>query len=132
MAPELSPTPDGLSRSRRIAIVLVKGVHSLAFFAIAACILQVCWAGITGIPSRWTRVSLWIAVGECAIFAAFRFRCPLRIVAEDLGAESGQVTDIYLPTWLADRITWIFTPLLVIGLAGLVLRRVGKHPLHCR
>jgi hypothetical protein len=110
--------------------VLVKAVHSLAFFTIAACVLQICWAGITGIPSRWTRVSLWIALGECAVFAAFRFRCPLRLVAEDLGAESGQVTDIFLPKWLADRITWIFTPLLVMGLAGLALRRVGKHPFH--
>jgi hypothetical protein len=112
--------------------VLVKGIHSLAFFAIAASVVQVCWAGISGMSSRWTRVALWTAIGECAVFAAFRFRCPLRLVAEDLGAESGQVTDIYLPKWLADRITWIFTPLLAVGLVGLTLRRVGKHPRHLR
>lgn len=120
--------PVGLSRSHRLAIGLVKAVHSLAFFGIAASVLQICWAGITGARSRWTRLALMVALTECAIFAAFRFRCPLRLIAEDLGAESGQVTDIYLPKWLADRITWIFTPLLVVGVAGLVLRRLNRHP----
>lgn len=115
--------------ARRTLIVLVKAVHSLAFFAIAACVVQVCWAGISGIPSRWTKTALLIALGECGVFAAFRFRCPLRLIAEDLGAESGQVTDIYLPKWLADRVTWVFTPLLAAGLTGLVLQRMNRHPL---
>jgi hypothetical protein len=128
MRPDQAPPPADLPGLRRVAIGLVKAVHSLAFFIISASVLQICWAGLTGIPSRWTRVALWTAVSECVIFAAFRFRCPLRIVAEDLGAESGQVTDIYLPKWLADRITWIFTPILLVGLVGLALRRVGKHP----
>lgn len=122
------PTPADLPRSHRLAIGLVKAAHSLAFFGIAACVLQVCWAGVTGIRTRWTKLALLVALGESAIFAAFRFRCPLRLIAEDLGAESGQVTDIYLPKWLADRIIWIFTPLLAVGLLGLILRRFNRHP----
>ncbi len=108
--------------------MVIKAIHSLAFFVIAACVMQIFRAGITGRPSRWTRPAIGIALGECAVFVAFRCRCPLRLLAEDLGAESGQVTDIYLPKWLADRITWIFTPLLVVGLAGLLLKRLGRHP----
>ena len=59
-------------------------------------------------------------MGESLVFTIDRFQCPLRAVAEELGAESGQVTDIFLPRWFADRIPYIFTPPLVIGLLGLL------------
>lgn len=114
---------DGLARDRRLAVFAVKAVHSAIFLSVAASIVQVCWAGVTGRPSRWTRVALVTAVGEWVIFVAWGFRCPLRLVAEDLGAESGQVTDIFLPRWFADRVPWFFTPPLVIGIVGLAWRR---------
>jgi hypothetical protein len=115
-----------LSSARRLAILGVKSLHSGIFLSVAVSIVQVCYAGVTGRPSRWTRVALVTAVGECVIFAAWGFRCPLRLVAEGLGAESGQVTDIFLPRWFADRIPWFFTPPLIIGLAGLAWRKWGR------
>jgi hypothetical protein len=45
---------------------------------------------------------------------------------ESLGAESGCVSDIFLPRWFADRIPQIFGPLLAVGLFGLVVRRVQR------
>ena len=64
------------------------------------------------------------ALGESAIFAFNGFRCPLRKVAEDLGAESGQVTDIFLPRPIAERIPHIFTPPLILGILALLWRRL--------
>ncbi|MGE3856567.1 MAG: hypothetical protein AB7G21_06395 [Dehalococcoidia bacterium] len=115
-----------LPTSTRLAIFVVKSVHSAIFLSVAVSIVQVCYAGVTGRPSRWTKVALVTAVGECVIFVGWGFRCPLRLVAEDLGAESGQVTDIFLPRWFADRIPWFFTPPLLVGLAGLAWRRWGR------
>lgn len=102
--------------------------HTLVFLGVAASILHIFYVGVTGRPSRWTKRALLLAVGESAIFAAYRFWCPLRTMAEALGAESGQVTDIFLPRWFANRIPWFFTPPLVIGLAGLIVnaRRSGR------
>ncbi len=108
---------------QRMAIFAVKLVHSLIFLSVSASVLHIFWAGITGHVSRRTTVALSLASAEGLVFAANRFRCPLRTLAEDLGAESGQVTDIFLPRWFADRIPWIFTPLLVIGIIGLVGNR---------
>jgi len=108
---------------RRAAIFAVKLVHSVIFLSIAASVLHIFYAGITNGASRWTRMALALALGESLLFAANRFRCPLRGLAEQLGAESGQVTDIFLPRWFADRIPWIFTPLLAIGLLGLLSHR---------
>ncbi len=114
------PTRHVIRGWRRIAIFLVKAVHSLVFLGVAACVLHIFYAGVTNRKSPWTKRALWLALGEGAIFAAYRFRCPLRTLAESLGAESGQVTDIFLPKWLADRIPWIFTPMLVAGIGGLI------------
>jgi len=49
------------------------------------------------------------------IFAANGFRCPLTKVAVRLGADSGSVTDIYLPSWFAGNLPAIHVPLLVLG-----------------
>ena len=108
---------------RSAAIFAVKLVHSVIFLSIAASILHVFYAGITNGGSRLTKFSLALAVGESLVFAANRFRCPLTGLAEQLGAESGQVTDIFLPRWLADRIPWIFTPPLIAGILALLWHR---------
>jgi hypothetical protein len=112
-----------LPRWRRLAIFAVKLIHSLIFLSVAVSVLHIFYAGLTNRGVRWTKLSLGLALGESAIFAANRFTCPLRTLAERLGAESGQVTDIFLPRSIADRIPWIFTPPLLMGIGGLAWRR---------
>jgi hypothetical protein len=118
--------PPALRRWRRIAIFAVKLVHSAIFLGVAASVALIFYAGVTGRGSRLTKVAVGAAVGESIVFTINRFQCPLRAVAEELGAESGQVTDIFLPRRFADRIPYIFTPPLVIGLLGLFWRRLPR------
>jgi hypothetical protein len=113
---------------RRIAIFVIKLVHSAIFLGVAASIGIIFYAGVTGRSSRLTRVAVAAAVGESLVFTINRFQCPLRALAEELGAESGQVTDIFLPRWFADRIPYIFTPPLIIGLAGMVWNKRRGRP----
>jgi hypothetical protein len=80
-------------------------------------------------PATGVKFALATVLGESMNFAGYGWRCPLRTLAEDLGAESGQVTDIFLPRWFADRIPFIFTPPLVIGLVGLTWHRSRRTPL---
>jgi hypothetical protein len=108
---------------RSSAIFAVKLVHSVIFLSVAASILYVFYAGVTNRASRLSTVALVTALTECVIFTVNRFQCPLRGLAEGLGAQSGQVTDIFLPKWFADRIPFIFTPLLLIGVIGMI----GNH-----
>lgn len=49
------------------------------------------------------------------IFAANGFRCPLTSIAEDLGAESGSVGDIYLPPLVGENLPYIKGPVFAIG-----------------
>ncbi len=86
-------------------------------------IMHIFWAGTRNRPSRWTGLALAAALGESAVFVVNRGRCPLTTLVEYLGAESGRVSDIFLPRWFADRIPQLCTPPLVIGVLGLLRNR---------
>ncbi len=113
------------------AIVGIKVIHSAIFLVNAVSVLHIFWVGVSGRRSRWTGLSLLAATGESVVFVANHGRCPLTGLVEDLGADSGRVSDIFLPRWFADRVPHLFGPLLVIGLVALLgrsWRQVGIVP----
>jgi hypothetical protein len=95
---------------RDVAIVAIKAVHSGVFLLNATSVLHIFWVGMLNRRSRWTRVALVAALGESLVFVANRGRCPLTRLVEAMGAESGRVSDIFLPRWFADRIPLVFGP----------------------
>ena len=112
------------------AIVGVKLVHSAIFLLNSAAILHIFVAGVRDRPSRWTRAALAVAFAEVAVFVANRGRCPLTDLVEHLGAESGRVSDIFLPRWFADRIPQLCGPPLLIGVLALLWHRCLAARLH--
>src|ERR1700737_4931485 len=108
---------------RAVVIVAIKAVHSGIFLLNATSVLHIFWVGVLNRRSRWTRVALVAALTESVVFVANRGRCPLTQLVEAMGAESGRVSDIFLPRWLADRIPQLFGPPLVIGLLALACNR---------
>jgi len=93
-----------------LAIVVLKLVHSAIFLVNSASVLHIFWVGVSDRRSRWTGLALTAALTESLVFVANRGRCPLTAMVEQLGAESGRVSDIFLPRWFADRIPVIFGP----------------------
>jgi hypothetical protein len=109
-------------RSGRLA--LIRGVHTLAWASIEACVGYLLWSGATGRSDRRAAVAATVVGAECLVFAADGFRCPMSGLAEAAGAASGSVTDIYLPTWFARNLPAIHVPLLLlIGWLHLRARR---------
>jgi hypothetical protein len=108
---------------RRLA--LIRGVHTAAWFSIEFCVGYLLWSGATGRSDRRTAGAAAVVAGECLVFAADGFRCPMTGLAERAGATSGSVTDIYLPQWFAKNLPAIHLPLLALicGLHGRTLRR---------
>jgi hypothetical protein len=128
------------ARLRPFALFGVKAVHSLAFWIIQSAIFYLLYKGLRRETDRRAVVAAIIATGETIVYAANGFRCPLTGLAEDLGAERGSVTDIFLPHWLASNIANIYVPLFGLGLylhlrnlrarqprQGSAPRRVGSH-----
>lgn len=114
---------------RPALLVAVKAFHSAAFAVIQSAIVYLLYKGLRGESDRASAIAAGIAIGECAIYAANGFRCPLTDLAEDLGAEHGAVTDIFLPDWLASNIARIYTPLLAVALV-LHARNVVRRRQH--
>jgi hypothetical protein len=110
---------------RSLALVSVKAVHSLIFFVLQSMICYSLYKGLCGDTDRKALAVTAVVGAECAIYAGNGFRCPLTAVAEDLGAQSGSVTDIFLPKWLAANIANIYGPLfgMALLLHGRNLRR---------
>jgi hypothetical protein len=99
-----------------LAIAAIKALHSAAFFSIAGLIILFTWDGLRGRPSRRTAIAATVAIAESAVYGSNNQVCPLTPLVEELGAESGTVTDIFLPEWLSLRVPPIFGSLLLIGL----------------
>jgi hypothetical protein len=98
--------------ARRLAVI--RGVHTAAWFVIEFCVGYLLWSGATGRSDRRAAAAAAVVGGECLVFAANGFRCPLTALAVAAGATSGSVTDIYLPRWFARNLPAIHVPLLVL------------------
>ena len=113
------PRPDAAPRAaaarpRPAAVAAIKTIHTLAWLSIESCVLYVLYAGFAGRTDKRVGIAGAVVAGETLVFAGNGLRCPLTGLAERYGAQSGSVTDIYLPKWFAHNMPAIHAPLLVL------------------
>ncbi|MFC2065952.1 hypothetical protein ACFLUO_02665 [Chloroflexota bacterium] len=103
-------------------LFFIKSVHTIIFFLMWLCLIYILYCGITR-TYNWV---LLLAIGAILIeglaLLVNRGRCPLATLAEKQGAESGSVTDIFLPQWIARNVFKVATGLFI---AELVLLGLG-------
>lgn len=115
--PLTAPLVELVPAERRTAVVtLIKAVHTAIFVSIAGLILRFTWDGLRGRTGRGSALAAAVALAETAVYLSNNQVCPLTPLAEELGAESGAVTDIFLPDRLSRRIPVIFGGILAVGL----------------
>jgi hypothetical protein len=104
------------------SIVFIKSVHIVVGIALtgglAVLLYEVIVDRITILT--WTAVALFLIEG--VVLIANGWKCPLTSYAERLGSTHGQVTDIFLPKWFADRFFQIFGALWAVALLLLAIR----------
>jgi hypothetical protein len=110
-----------LPRWRPAALTGIKAIHTAIFASVAGSILFILWDGLRQQPGRGTLVAGGVVMGESAIYVSNNQVCPLTPLAEQLGAQRGSVTDIFLPDWFSRRIPVISGSILVLAL-GLNVR----------
>ena len=108
-------------------MVLIKAIHTAIFLSIASLIVLFTWDGARGRLRRRTVAAAVVALAESAVYVSNNQVCPLSPLAEELGAESGSVTDIFLPDWLSRRIPVISGSVLIVGMV-LNLRTWRNRP----
>ena len=127
--PFTAPLAERVPADRRPAVVvLIKSVHTAIFVSIAGLILRFTWDGVRGRTGQGSAVAAGVALVETAVYLSNNQVCPLTPLAEELGAESGTVTDIFLPDRLSRRIPVIFGGILAIGLAVNLRTWLERHP----
>lgn len=102
------------STPRPGAVTVIKLFHTLAWLSVESCVVYVLYAGFAGRTDRRVGVAAAVVAGESLVFVGNGFRCPLTDLARRYGAESGSVTDIYLPERFAHNLPVIHAPLLVL------------------
>jgi hypothetical protein len=98
------------------ALTAIKAIHTVIFASIGAAIAVFVWDGIRQRPGRRAAYALGVALAESGIYVSNNQVCPLTPLAEEFGAESGAVVDMFLPGWAARRIPLFGTAALVLGL----------------
>jgi hypothetical protein len=113
----------------RLALTAVKAIHTLLWAVIETAVVYLLVAGFRGRSDRRAAIAAGVVAAESLVFLGNGARCPLTGIAESLGAESGSVTDIFLPKWFAHYLPVIHVP--VVGLAiylhGRNLLRASDH-----
>lgn len=97
-------------------LALVKTVHTAIWFTIEGALTYVLYTGFKGRTNRSTRIAAGVVTAEIAVFLGNGAKCPLTGVAESLGADSGSVTDLYLPRWFARSLPAIHVPLVALAI----------------
>lgn len=105
--------PSGLEAGR--ALILIKGIHSVAFLAELSAIGWLLLSGLIGRRDRTVALAAVMVAVESGVFLANRGVCPLTPLAERYGAERGSVSDIFLPDVVARTIPIWATTLLAIA-----------------
>jgi hypothetical protein len=112
----------GVISAKLHSIILIKAVHTVVFVLLsgllAVYLYEVIADKITFIT--WVAVTLFLAEGVVLIVNGWR--CPLTTMAENLGSPHGQITDIFLPKWFADRVFLVYSGLFVAALLLLLVR----------
>ena len=106
----------------KITIFQIKLVHTVIFWILSLCVLYALFSGIAGPITTWTWVAVGLLLLESVVLAVSGWTCPLTILAERQGALRGSVADIFLPTWLADRIFPICGTLYGVALLAIAVR----------
>jgi hypothetical protein len=109
-----------------MALFLIKLAHSLIFLFMSACVLFVLYSGVANKATKWSYIAIVLLIAEGIALILNDGRCPLATLAEQLGAESGTVSDIFLPAWFAPHVVPVCTIPFLIGVGLIVGRRLRR------
>ena len=94
----------------------IKAVHTAVFILMACSAMYVLYSGITGFTGILTWIALSLLVLEVLIFTLNKRKCPLTQLSERYGAESGNVSSMFLPSLLVPHAINFLILLSIVGI----------------
>lgn len=93
-------------------LILIKSVHTLVWLFFNFVIFYMLYAVITNKLDKWLWIGYGLFVLEGITLLAFKFFCPLTVIARKYSNSAKANFDIYLPNWLAKYNKAIYTSIL--------------------
>lgn len=104
------------------SITFIKAVHTGIFLTLSVILAIFLYEVIADRITVLTWIALAVFLAEGVILVVNGWRCPLTSYAEALGSTHGQVTDLFLPKWFADKIFQVYGTLFAVACLFLLLR----------
>ena len=95
-------------------LIIVKTTHTLIWIFFNMVIFYMLYAVITNKLDRWLWIGYGLFILEGLTLLAYKFYCPLTIIARKYSTSTKDNFDIYLPNWLAKYTKLIYTGVLLI------------------
>ncbi len=103
-------------------LFFIKFFHSIIFWWQLACLAYLLYAGITRTFNIVVLIAIISILINGILLALNKGRCPFTTLAENHGAKSGSVTDLFLPRFIARNIFRVCMPLFCAELLLLAVR----------
>ncbi|SHM57238.1 hypothetical protein [Flavobacterium xinjiangense] len=97
-------------------LILIKIVHTMIWLFFNLVIFYMLYAVIADKLDKWLWIGYGLIIMEGIILVAFKFFCPLTILARKYSNSTKDNFDIYLPNWLAK-----YTKLIYSGIVAIIL-----------
>lgn len=104
------------------SIAFIRTVHTAIFILLSAILVAFLYEVIIDRITSLTWIAVALFSAEGIVLMVSGWKCPLTAYAESLGSNHGQVTDVFLPKWFADRVFIIYGCLFLIAVLLLVMR----------
>lgn len=97
-------------------LILIKIIHTLIWLFFNLVIFYMLYAVIADKLDKWLWIGYGLIIMEGITLVAFKFFCPLTILARKYSNSTKDNFDIYLPNWLAK-----YTKLIYSGIVAIIL-----------
>ena len=103
-------------------LFVIKLVHTLAWAFFVSAILYTLYSGVTGTINKLTWIAIFFTIGEGLVLLAFKWNCPLTLIARKYSNSNKDNFDIFLPNWLARHNKFIFTSIFILALTLVLIQ----------
>lgn len=112
--------PPTIPEKRKL--VIIKVVHTAIWIFFNIVIFYMLYAVLAGEMDHWFWTGFGLVVLEGLTLLAFKFFCPLTVLARKYSDSTKDNFDIYLPNWLAKYTKLIYTSIMLIILVLAIIR----------
>lgn len=106
-------------------LVIIKVIHTAIWIFFNVVIFYMLYAVLANKIDKWLWIGYGLVIAEGITLLAFKFFCPLTVLARKYSDSTKDNFDIYLPNWLARYTKLIYTSLMIIILVLTIIRLAG-------